>query len=1168
MPALSVIVPIYRVEDYLLPCLTSLAEQTLGDLEVILVDDGSPDRSGQLAEEFAAGRSGWRVLHVENGGLGRARNIGMDHATADFVAFVDSDDLVPRDAYELMLHAVRESGSDMVVGGVLRFDGANTFTSPLHRRAITRVQMRTHISRTPELIYDTTAWNKVYRRSFLDEHELRFPEGVYYEDIPLTLPAHFLASSVDVLTDPVYLWRERQTTETSITQRRAETKNLVDRLAAVSSVDDFLTRTGNVDGKAIHDRKVLADDIPLFLSVLHEGDEEFQQTLVRLAAEYLRRVPATLLASQRPLRRLQYHLIERGLLTELLELHEFDRVPDNRGRFIRSGSRMYADLPFRLDAALAVPSAVYEVTRSQPLHTGLRDVRWEPDGLVLDGHAFINRVPFATRLSALRRVQLRRTGSPARERLSSRTVIRPDLTGRTTGEALSYDAAGFRTTVPSSLLALRPGESAADFEVVVQVAARSARRGGTVGNPELGRARHPARQLVLPDQIAIPTYVRRTLTIAVRRREAVLDGAAVTADGITLTVRALAGADLADRVLFLRRTDALNALLVPLEDERGDTWTATVSADQLEVRAESLGDRVWQLGLGRPGQDTAADMLVPLDLAPSADDMHDELRGRALVVRQEGPEGAIITDTRPGLVVEEFRFAKDGLSLSGTYSGDAPSALTLATGSGETHQIGVLAGQRRWSATLPSAGAPGETVLRWLQPGRWRVMTATADENQRLVAVAVSSAAEQRLDVWGQAGPVRAELRSDPHHDLQLVVDASGDWADRGALNRERARRYWYRVHFALPQEDTVLFCAWKGRQFSDSPRAIHDELVRRRDPRRRVWVITSHNVEVPEDVETVLFGSREYFRHLARARWLVSNDSMPTHYRKRPGQVYVQTWHGTPLKRIGFDIDNLQMSNPKYLEQFAVEVTTWDALVSPNAFSTEILARAFRFDGPVLQTGYPRNDVFHRDDEREARAAAVRRRLDLPEDKRIVMYAPTWRDNVFNASGRYLFSMKLDLERVHREFGDDSILLIRGHHLVASGLDTSMFGGSIRNVSLYPDISDLYLVADVLVTDYSSVMFDFVNTGRPMIFFAYDLESYRDDLRGFYFDFEAEAPGPVVTTNEEVMALLRDIDGVQADYRERYDAFRARFASLEDGRAAARVIDQGLSARGVVRGG
>ena len=143
------VVPIYNVEDYLGSCLESIADQTFTDLEVVLVDDGSPDRSGELAEDFARGRENWRVLHVENGGLGRARNIGLDAAVADYVAFVDSDDVLPRDAYELMMHAIEASGSDIVSGGVLRYDGARTRPSGLHLRAVPETRIATHVRAMP-----------------------------------------------------------------------------------------------------------------------------------------------------------------------------------------------------------------------------------------------------------------------------------------------------------------------------------------------------------------------------------------------------------------------------------------------------------------------------------------------------------------------------------------------------------------------------------------------------------------------------------------------------------------------------------------------------------------------------------------------------------------------------------------------------------------------------------------------------------------------------------------------------------------------------------------------------------------------------------------------------------------------------------------------------------
>jgi CDP-glycerol glycerophosphotransferase len=1159
MPSLSVVVPIYNVSDYLVACLESLAGQTLGNLEVVLVDDGSTDGSDAIADEFAAGRDGWKVLHVENGGLGRARNIGMDHSSSDYVAFVDSDDLVPRDAYELMLHAVSESGSDLVVGGVLRFDGARAFTSPLHRRAIQRTQMRTHIHETPSLVYDTTAWNKIYRRAFLAQHDLRFPEGVYYEDIPLTLPAHFLASSVDVLADPVYLWRERQTAVQSITQRRAETKNLVDRMAAVTFVDDFLVERGDTKGKAVHDAKVLTIDMPLFIDVLHDGNEAFREQVVSLVGEYLERVPARSIAALPPIRRLQYHLIGRGMLEELMEVHDWYRIPANRGNFVRHGVRLYADLPFRTDASKGIPASVYETTRSQPLRTGVRAVRWEGDTLLVEGHAFIHRVADATPASSVRRFQLRRVGAPAseRRRVPARRVRRPDLTALTTGVAVSYDAAGFLAKVPRHHLLLPEGVDEAHHELLAQVAAASARRGSSVGNPELGPGRFPRRRLIAHDQLVVPGYRNRVFDIAVHRVTALLDAVDVDGDTVTFRVRRTGGA-WSPTELYLRRTDALHGLRVPLVAD-GTTATATVTADQLEVRSASFGTREWIIGLVDSGAPQDAEPDVLLHLAPDTEDAFNSCRGRSLVVRQ-GEGGARIFDARPGPVVTDFQWRPDGLHLTGVVGGAPVGSLTMSTGEGSEHQVPVEVDGEWWTAHLPAHGEPGSGVLRWLEPGRWKLSLTTDDEGQRERAVRTSSTVESRLGEEGDVDGVRLLLRSNAEHELQLVVDAFGDYRDRGALHRERNRKYHYRVHRRLPLRDTIFFEAWKGRQFSDSPRAVFEELQRRGDTRECVWAVKDLSVEVPDGVTRVLTGSRDYYRHLARARWVISNDSMPTHYVKRAGSRYAQTWHGTPLKRIGFDIDTIQMSNKNYLKQFAKDVAKWDALVSPNPFSTEILGRAFRYDGPVLEIGYPRNDIFHRPELAEPQEAATRRRLGLPEGKRVILYAPTWRDNDYDASGRYLFTMKLDLERLHRAFGHDSVLLIRGHQLVASQVDSTMFGGFVRNVSSYPDIRDLYLVADVLVTDYSSVMFDFVNTGRPILFFTWDLEDYRDNLRGFYFDFEAEAPGPLLLESSQVIEALERLDQVRVEYADRYAAFREKYTGLEDGQASQRFIESFLS--------
>ncbi len=1085
------------------------------------------------------------------------------------------------------MHALVGSGSDIVSGGVLRFDGARTWASGLHAKAILETRIGTHIRATPSLVYDTTAWNKVFRRSFLLEHDLRFPEGVYYEDIPLTVPAHFLASSVDVITQPVYLWRERQTLGQSITQRRAETRNLVDRMAAVASVDRFLAKAGDSEGLALHERKALTLDVPLFVDVLHEGDEEFFRTLMAVVGDYVRSAEPAVLAALPPMRRLQYHLIAHGMAEELKELVDYLRTPANRGNVVRKGVRLYADLPFLGDSAKAVPDEIYEVTRSQPLVTGIRDLVWTDAGLRVDGHAFIHRVSDTGVLSTIHRLQLRRIGAPAdvRRNLASHRTHRPDLTARTTGAPVSYDGSGFVTTIPADALRLLDDEDVAEYELLAQVASPSARRGSAVSKPSSGRALHPRRAFVASDQLAIPAYRGRRLRIAVRRLPGIVLGAHVEEEQLVLSLRALPGHDLTGAFVHVRSVDSPSGTTAAV-DTSGGAPTARVPLASLRIRAQSVNDRFARMWLVLPPDgrsDVAAveaavteaialersdadlppagrTRVTPLELDPGVPEVIVGHDARMLVLERRGLRGTGLRETRRTPVVTGFAWRPEGLLLSGQLHGSPATSIELVNRT-ERHRVPISRSSDAWTATIPGDGEVGSLCLRWLQPGRWRLLVAdaAAGEGMSDLAVRVGASAEDDLEGKGHYGPIWVLARSTEDHQAEILVDGGGDWRDRGTFRRERARKYGYRLARRLPRENAIFFEAWRGKQYSDNPRAIHEELLRQGDARRMVWAVTDHAVEVPAGVETVLTGGRDYYQALGRARFVISNDSMPPHYVKRRGSRYGQTWHGTPLKRIGFDIENLQMSNRNYLVQFEKEKEKWDALVSPNAFSSEILARAFRYDGPILEIGYPRNDIFFREAERSVRAAAARARLDLPEGKRVVLYAPTWRDNEYNTSGQYQFAMKLDLEQLYREFADEAVILVRGHQLVAARIDAGLFDGFVRNVSSYPDISDLYLLADVLITDYSSVMFDYVNTGRPMIFYTYDLESYRDQLRGFYFDFEAEAPGPLVTHTSEVIEALRDLGSVAAAHADRYAAFRQHFAALEDGRAAERFVDQVL---------
>jgi CDP-glycerol glycerophosphotransferase len=353
---------------------------------------------------------------------------------------------------------------------------------------------------------------------------------------------------------------------------------------------------------------------------------------------------------------------------------------------------------------------------------------------------------------------------------------------------------------------------------------------------------------------------------------------------------------------------------------------------------------------------------------------------------------------------------------------------------------------------------------------------------------------------------------------------------------------------------DTILFESWRGR-YSDSPRAISERLRATRDDLRHVWVVDGPGVRLPDGVDRVLRHSPAYFRHLLTARYVVSNDMMSRYYLKGPRTTYLQTWHGTPLKRIGFDVRAARYAGAAtYRRRLARDVGKWDHLVSPNLYSTEIFRRAFRYDGPILETGYPRNDVLLSPG-RDTIRARVRGELGIPASACAVLYAPTWRDDARDAAGRPTQPPGLDLAELERRLSGDTVLLLRTHRVVADRL-RAVPGGFTRDVSDHPEIAELYLAADVLVTDYSSAMFDFALTGRPMTFLAYDLETYRDEVRGFYLDFAAHAPGPVVRDTAQVADALAHLPEVQCDHARAYRTFTETFCALEDGHATDRVID------------
>ena len=213
-------------------------------------------------------------------------------------------------------------------------------------------------------------------------------------------------------------------------------------------------------------------------------------------------------------------------------------------------------------------------------------------------------------------------------------------------------------------------------------------------------------------------------------------------------------------------------------------------------------------------------------------------------------------------------------------------------------------------------------------------------------------------------------------------------------------------------------------------------------------------------------------------------------------------------------------------------------------------------YDGNMLETGYPRNDLLSASN-RDEIALNLKKKLGIPLDKKTILYAPTWRDDEYYGNGRYKFKLKLDLDLLKKELGDQYVVLLRTHHYIADNLDVTGLEDFAFNLSKYDDITEIYLISDICITDYSSVFFDYANLKRPLLFYTYDLDKYRDVLRGFYIDMETELPRPLVFSSEEVVDKIKNIDQLNADYQEKYQQFYQRFCSWEDGNASKRVVEE-----------
>ena len=374
---------------------------------------------------------------------------------------------------------------------------------------------------------------------------------------------------------------------------------------------------------------------------------------------------------------------------------------------------------------------------------------------------------------------------------------------------------------------------------------------------------------------------------------------------------------------------------------------------------------------------------------------------------------------------------------------------------------------------------------------------------------------------------------------------------------------YLYYFLFYKIDYKMIFFESFYGNSYSCSPKAIYEYVLNdeRFKDYKFVWAFKNIN-KYTFDERTILVksNSRKYYKYLSKSKYWVVNLLINTGVKKKKNQVYVQCWHGTPLKKLRYDIekDNVLNSISEVRKRNDLDAIKFDYFISPSKFCTEKFTSAFNLkklnnENIFIEKGYPRNDYLF--NYKKSDIKKIKKKLNIPLNKKVILYAPTFRDNQVNENG-YTYNVELDFNKLKNEFSEEYVILFRAHYFIANKFDFKKYNNFVYDVSKYEDINELYIISDILITDYSSVFFDFANLKKPILFYMYDYNNYKNNLRDFYIDLK-ELPGPILKKENALIKEIKNIDNYSKKYKEKYEKFNKKYNYLDDGNATKRVVEE-----------
>lgn len=1104
---LSIIVPIYNVQGYLHDCINSLLEQNIDSqqYEIILINDGSKDKSGEIIDRFNEMYENIKVFHFENSGLGATRNKGIELASGKYIAFLDSDDFIPKNGYANLLESAEYNDADVVTGPVERFEDGKYTRSGLHKKVDFTPKIATNLNETPSLLYDTTSTNKIYNLAFLKKNQLYFPENVVYEDIYFTMRVYAKSKAINTIEDVTYIWRIRTGESVSISQDRFNIKSYKDRLKACFDTLEYFKNNTNEFIQKEFEKKIIIFDLPLFFPEYQNTNEAYTQEFINLTKENLEKLDNKLILDCDYRKQAIYEGIKNNDIKLVLNYSQ-----DHVGTM-----KLEDDNGMKVTDDFLKNEYIKKINfnNSEIIKTKVKDVSLQKSKI----HILVNIY------------------SKLLEKINPQYIKAFIFNDNTEIEVSIKNVHTTFFEIKINLNSISDFESDGINKIKLVYKKDGLFAEKILSEPGAQKNKTTLYKKIYPFNYKVDYTFGWDLFIKKQNIETIFNKINIKNNKL---------------IIDTEKVDPNSTF--KLKNYKESAIIGYKSNNRVIFNLNEIPhiNRFFELSVLKNGLPS---FNYTFRKKPDAFTFIDTGEIYEYVLRAHSNHSVSVNKKGKHSRVLSLDYVKNKMIIlykAPYINDDLFSELTLQSTNGKVtkHFKSDKLDNNVYKTII---NLDTKDIDEFLTYGTY-VFSVNYYLNNKLLpkSLLLNETKELKFPFNFKYKNRTYNFFSKNGYRIYLKKDQILSKLYDNKQKRDRIYRYLYPIFRLLPKNSKkVVYYSYWGDQYACSPKAIYRYLDTRKNNFKNIWILNDVNTPIEGKPIKVKKNSLKYWYHLATSKYFIQNTNMPVWYKKRKGQRELQTFHGTFMKTMGFDTPEFKFETQKHkIEEFQQKVNNWDYVSVPSNYMEQKASSAFNTDVKALKYGFPRNDMIF---ESLNYTQQIKSQLQISDDKKVILYAPTWREGTSS-------NINLDVNTMQKELKDDYVLLIRAHYLVSNNMDVRENYPFAIDVSNHPSIEELYAISDVLITDYSSVMFDYAYLKRPMLFYAYDLEKYLFGERGLYLDYEKIIPGPLVRKTSEIISNLKSLSNLEFEYKEKLELFYNEFCQYgRNGDSAKNIVTE-----------